>query len=147
MEEFAEITWKEIAIGKIVKVLRNELIPADLLIIKSSNESGFCYLQTTNLDGESALKPREAVFIFQEAIKSESDFENLGKCYLEIDPPNNNIYKAEGCLTVESLIRNDKVYFDINNILLRGGTLKNIDYIYGVVIYTGKETKMMQNIK
>ena len=30
-------------------------------IIKSSNENGFCYMQTTNIDGETNLKPIEAI--------------------------------------------------------------------------------------
>jgi magnesium-transporting ATPase (P-type) len=31
--------------------------------------------------------------------------------------------------------------------LLRGCTLRNIDYVYGVVVYVGTDTKIMQNAK
>lgn len=31
--------------------------------------------------------------------------------------------------------------------ILRGCTLKNIDYCYGIVIYAGPETKIMKNAK
>lgn len=32
-----------------------------------------------------------------------------------------------------------------NNIILRGCSLKNTEYIYGMVIYTGHHTKIMLN--
>ena len=61
IKQFKEETWKNITLGQIIKVEKDAEIPADLLIIKSSNENGFCYLKTSNLDGETNLKPREAI--------------------------------------------------------------------------------------
>jgi magnesium-transporting ATPase (P-type) len=95
--------------------MKNEVIPADILIIKSSAENGFCYLQTTNLDGESALKARETSVLFQELIFKEKDIKNL-KGLLEIDHPDNNIYKVEGTIIIENY---EKCHFDVNNTLLR----------------------------
>jgi len=33
----------------------------------------------------------------------------------------------------------------MENMLLRGTRLKNTDYIYGLVVYTGKDTRLAQN--
>lgn len=38
-----------------------------------------------------------------------------------------------------------KVKISKNNLLLRGSTIRNVDYVDGVVIYTGHQTKMMLN--
>ena len=63
-------------------------------------------------------------------------------CYIEVDQPNMNIYVIEGDIN----FKGEKIYFDIKNVLLRGGRLKNVDYVIGVVIYTGIDTKIMKNI-
>ena len=39
----------------------NEEIPADLIILATSNEDALCYVQTSNLDGETNLKTRFAL--------------------------------------------------------------------------------------
>lgn len=50
---------KDIHVGDIVKVKKNEFFPCDLLLIRHSNESNFVYVETKNLDGETNLKQRK----------------------------------------------------------------------------------------
>jgi len=90
------------------------------------------------------LKSRETLVVFQYIIQSEKELKLNLNGYLEVDSPNENIYKVEGNVYINY---QEPACFDINNILLRGGTLKNTEYIYGIVIYTGVETKIMKNIK
>jgi hypothetical protein len=61
------------------------------------------------------LKPRETPVVFQEKVAKEKDLEEL-KGLVEIDPPDNNIYKCEGTIFIEGY---EKSHFDVNNILLR----------------------------
>ena len=63
-------------------------------------------------------------------------------CFIEVDAPNANIYEINGTI----IIKGQKIYFDSKNIMLKGSRLKSVDYIFGIAIYTGKETKLMQNI-
>ena len=42
---------RNLYVGNIIKIVKNEILQADVVIIKSSNEGGFCYLETSNLDG------------------------------------------------------------------------------------------------
>lgn len=39
------------------------------------------------------------------------------------------------------------IIYSIKNLLLRGCYLRNVDYCVGLVIYVGKETKIMMNAK
>lgn len=42
----------------------NETIPADILLLYSSDQNGICHLETANLDGETNLKQRRVVMGF-----------------------------------------------------------------------------------
>ena len=144
--KFVKERSKMINVGNIVKIKKEETLPADLLIIKSSLENGFCYMQTANLDGETALKPRESIYLTHQKLKYKSpkSFKNMlsphnENCFIEVDAPNANIYEINGTI----IIKGQKIYFDSKNIMLKGSRLKSVDYIFGIAIYTGKETKLM----
>ena len=113
-----ETIWKELYVGDIVRISKNEVVPADTLILKTSNENGFCYLQTSNLDGENALKPREALIVTSTIIQN-NDIENSISSlngHIEIDQPNENIHFVEGTISIEGM---EISSFNITNLLLR----------------------------
>lgn len=47
--------------GDFVRVIGNEIVPADLLLLHTSDPKGVCLIETANLDGETNLKQRRAV--------------------------------------------------------------------------------------
>ena len=150
-QKFRNIEWSEIKVGNLIKVKCNEIIPADLLVICSSNVEGIFYLQTSNIDGESNLKEREAliftqkIFLNKKIKKDENNLQNLFKeyCEIEVSQPNKNIYEIDGIINYSE---NDKTPFEIRNTAIRGARLKNTKFIYGIILYTGKDTKIMMNI-
>jgi P-type E1-E2 ATPase len=52
--------WQEIKVGDIIKVNNEEFLPADLVILSTSDSKGSCYIETKNLDGETNLKIKSA---------------------------------------------------------------------------------------
>lgn len=52
---------------------------------------------------------------------------------LECEVPNNAIYKFEGTINFDY----QEVPLDADNIILRGSTLRNTEFIIGLVIFTG----------
>ncbi|XVE67921.1 hypothetical protein DITRI_Ditri09bG0026600 [Diplodiscus trichospermus] len=136
---FRETKWKNLCVGDLVKVHTDEYFPADLLLISSSYEDGICYVETSNLDGESNLKLKHALEMTSSLHdeKSLKDFRAVIRC----EDPNEHLFSFIGTM-----------YYDFQQyplspkqILLRGSKLKNTHYIYGAVIFTGHETKVMQN--
>lgn len=53
--------WKNVRVGDIIHLSCNETIPADMVVLNSSDEYGMCFIESSNLDGESNLKQRQAV--------------------------------------------------------------------------------------
>ena len=129
---------KSLQVGQILKVLRDELIPADLVLLKSSELDGLCYLETSAIDGENNLKLRQAHSKTNDL--DTFDFEALITC----DLPNSEIYNFQGSLQLNS---STVLPLDRNQFLPRGTILVNSDWIIGVIVYTGIETKIMQNFK
>lgn len=130
--------WLDIKVGDIVKVEKDEEVPADLLLIHASKDVVF--VSTMNLDGETNLKDRElCVTTLNE--KRLPQFNGTIMC----DEANASLDNWEGNLTSPELSKIRAC--NIKNLLLRGTTLKNIDCAYGICVYVGTETKIFKNSK
>ncbi|XP_059655582.1 putative phospholipid-transporting ATPase 9 [Cornus florida] len=136
---FGDTEWKTLKVGDIVKVEKDEFFPADLLLLSSSYDDAICYVETMNLDGETNLKLKqglEATSLLHEDSHFK-DFKALVKC----EDPNANLYSFVGSMEFE-----EQPYpLAPLQLLLRDSKLRNTDYIYGTVIFTGNDTKVMQN--
>lgn len=58
---YTEKCWKDVRVGDFVQLQCNEIIPADILLLHSSDQNGICHLETASLDGETSLKQRQVV--------------------------------------------------------------------------------------
>ncbi|XP_022739406.1 probable phospholipid-transporting ATPase 8 isoform X3 [Durio zibethinus] len=136
---FEETKWKNLRVGHLVKVCKDEYFPADLLLLSSYYDDGVCYVETMNLDGENNLKLKHALEVTSSLrdIQTLKEFRAVVKC----EDPNEHLYSFIGTLHY----CHRQYSLSPQQILLRGSKLKNTDYIYGVVIFTGHDTKIMQN--
>ncbi|KAL4653454.1 hypothetical protein ACB092_01G304600 [Castanea dentata] len=136
---FCETNWKKVRVGDIVKVCKDEYFPADLVLLSSSHEGGVCYVETMNLDGETNLKLKHALDVtshFHDE-KFFKEFTAVIKC----EDPNEKLYSFIGTLSYDG-----KEYpLSLQQLLLRGSKLKNTEYVFGIAIFTGHDTKVMQN--
>ena len=53
--------WRKLRPGDFVRLELNAVIPADIILLKSSDPQNICFVETANLDGESNLKQKEIV--------------------------------------------------------------------------------------
>ncbi|KAL6520255.1 putative phospholipid-transporting ATPase 8 [Orobanche minor] len=131
--------WKNLRVGDVVKVHKDEYFPADLLFLSSSYEDGICYVETTNLDGETNLKVKHALDVTS-FLHEDNSFRQF-KAVIKCEDPNEDLYTFVGTLYYE-----DQQYpLSLQQFLLRDSKLRNTDYVYGVVVFTGHDTKVMQN--
>ena len=142
------IVWRDVRVGDLVVLRENEQIPADMILLTSSNKSGNVYVETSNIDGETNLKIRQPSMDMSSLLKKENSglsdvLREASKLSgsVEYDVPNRNIAHFEGILSfnnkTESLCR--------DQVLLRGSLLRNTQWCLGLVVYTGKDTKLAMN--
>ncbi|XP_053574562.1 phospholipid-transporting ATPase VB isoform X1 [Bombina bombina] len=139
-KDYVEKCWKDVRVGDFVKLYCNEIIPADILLLYSSDQNGICHIETANLDGETNLKQRQVVkgFCRQEAPFDPESFKSTIVC----EKPNNNLNKFKGYMDQPD---EQRTGFGSETLLLRGCTIRNTEETIGVVIYAGHETKAMLN--
>jgi phospholipid-translocating ATPase len=143
--------WKNVQVGDFVRLYNDEEIPADIVVLSTSDSDGACYIETKNLDGETNLKVRTAVHSGRK-VKRARDCEAVEFSF-ESEPPHANLYAYSGVIRwnqrdVKHPDAEPKEMAEpvgINNLLLRGCTLRNTEWVLGVVAFTGEETKIMIN--
>eukprot|EP00731_Ephydatia_muelleri_P034005 Em0044g25a len=135
-----EVKWKDVRVGDVLKLKNDEFVTADLLLLSSSEPNSLVFIETAELDGETNLKVRQALPITAELGANEDQLSTFNG-YIECEPPNNRLHKFVG-----TLHWNNATYsLDNEKVLLRGCRLRNTEWMYGVVIYAGSDTKLVQN--
>ena len=88
---FKKISAANIKVGDIIKICQNERVPADLVLLQTTEKSGSVFIRTDQLDGETDWKLRKAIAMTQKC-------QNLMSVSGEIvaNPPNKLIYDFKG---------------------------------------------------
>lgn len=136
------IASRNIAVGDLVLVRKGQVFPCDIVLLYSSGEGGVAYVSTANLDGESNLK-RVVVASPAADVTSPMHLRSLtGR--IRAQKPTTALHEFEASMTLSA---QTAAPLDASNLLLRGSILRNTDYIYGVAVYTGFDTKVALNMR
>jgi phospholipid-translocating P-type ATPase (flippase) len=144
-ELFKSIKSSDLQVGNIVKISKNTVIPADMIILSCSNPSKTAYIETSNLDGEKNLKPILCLlrtFNLIKNVENDKEFKLRGK--IRCIPPTTELSTFNAEIFLDGQKHGLKV--DKKNFLYKGTTLKDTDWAIGCVVYTGRETKIIMNI-
>ncbi|XP_063216373.1 probable phospholipid-transporting ATPase IM isoform X2 [Bacillus rossius redtenbacheri] len=135
-----EERWSQVQVGDVIRMENDQFVAADVLLLTTSEPNGLCFIETAELDGETNLKCRQCL---PETADMSQDDTRLWAFDGEIvcETPNNLLNKFEGVLAWKG----KRYPLDNDKVVLRGCVLRNTQWCYGVVIFAGKDTKLMQN--
>lgn len=155
LREFEEVQWRDVRVGDFVKIKNHETLPADVLILsvvpaegaRSGGNTGVCYVETKNLDGETNLKLREAPQATRNMFANEEEAGEITQGWVESELPNGDINRYSGTLYLEDSDATGDVgiALTLKNMLLRGSKLRNTSCVYGLVVNTGVDSKIMMS--
>ncbi|KAG0239908.1 hypothetical protein B0O80DRAFT_491333 [Mortierella sp. GBAus27b] len=152
--KWQDCVWQDVKVGDIVYLQNNDPIPADMIILSTSEADGLCFVETKNLDGETNLKIRRGLTATK-GLKTPADIERAA-FYVESEAPHANLYSYQGALkwlisndadmpAGDRVVHNKTESISINEVLLRGCVLRNTDHVIAMVIFSGTDTKIMLN--
>lgn len=144
---FHKDAWKNVQVGDFVRLYNDDELPADIIVLSTSDPDGACYVETKNLDGETNLKVRTALRCGR-TLKHARDCEKA-EFSVESEAPQPNLYKYNGAINwkqkVQGREKDMSEPISIDNLLLRGCNMRNTDWVLGIVVFTGHDTKIMMN--
>ncbi|KAJ5990998.1 hypothetical protein N7499_011542 [Penicillium canescens] len=140
-QHWALIKWKDIRVGDVIKLERDQPIPADIALLHASGPNGVAYIETMALDGETNLKNKQPCQPVSKLCSTVEDITN-NSLHFVVEDPNLDLYKFDGHVTVNA---QEKLPLTNNEIVYRGSIIRNTDRALGMVIYTGEECKIRMN--
>lgn len=138
--DWMSLPWEDVRVGDVVRLRRDQGIPADMALLSATGPNGIAYIDTMALDGETNLKSKQASPLFAERCNT---LEGLKETHATVvsEDPNIDLYSYDGRATVED----ETLPLTLNNILYRGSTLRNTKEAIGLVINSGEECKIRMN--
>ncbi|POM77063.1 P-type ATPase (P-ATPase) Superfamily [Phytophthora palmivora] len=144
---------EDIEVGDVLLLKDGDQVPADCILLATSRSDGRCYVETANLDGETNLKIRQVASCTKHFLTAEEILEE-NKLEVECDVPNKDLFYFDGIVRLGKLgndavtdanKENSETSLTMDNLILRGSESRNAEWTLGLVIYTGKETKVQMN--
>ncbi|CAK75838.1 unnamed protein product (macronuclear) [Paramecium tetraurelia] len=130
--DVVSIKSSQLRVGDVIEVHANQRVPADCVLLRTSEKTGTVFIRTDQLDGETDWKLRSALKLTQ-----------LGQFFgstLIVEAPKLDIYDFKGRIKIEE----DKESVSIDNTLW-ANTYVAAGKVTCVVIYTGRECRSSMN--
>jgi magnesium-transporting ATPase (P-type) len=108
-----------------------------------------CFIETKNLDGETNLKSRHALPSLSHLRSAyhcaNADHQPESRFIVENQAPNADLFSYSAAIVFPELAR--RVPVSLQSVLLRGTVLRNTEWVIGLIVLTGPDTKVMLNSK
>ena len=136
---------RKLKVGDIIEINSLERIPADLLLLHTTEKGGQVFLRTDQLDGETDWKLRQAINFTQDYYNTQNTFYDIDGTVI-YNKPDCDIYNFNGVFEGRRHENITKEPLTLQNTLW-ANTMITSGKSIGVILYTGKHTKMALNTR
>lgn len=136
---------EDIVVGDFVVLQQNQEVPADCVVMATSDSDGLCYIETAQLDGETNLKRR---FPYRPTEKLEHEGFARLRGTIHCSTPSFHLDEFSGAFELRNSGSGQdgkRQPVDDSNLVIRGTILRNTSWIVCLVCYTGFRTKLALN--
>jgi phospholipid-translocating ATPase len=139
----ASVRSRDLKVGDLIKVMKNQRVPADIMLLRTGDGTGEAFIRTDQLDGETDWKLKTALGVTQN-VSNDGTLINQNLT-LTAEPPMKDIHKLNATLVQHSIDSPQEYGVGIDNMMWANTVLASGPYSIGVVVYTGIETRQAQN--
>ncbi|KAJ6649236.1 putative phospholipid-transporting ATPase IIB [Pseudolycoriella hygida] len=139
-QQTESVPSSKLKVGDIIVVEKDERVPADLVLLRTSDKSGAVFVRTDQLDGETDWKLRLAVPATQK-LSNDSELFNIDAT-IYIEKPQRDIHSFIGTFAKQTSSEEDSL--DVENTIW-ANTVVAAGTATGIVVYTGCETRSVMN--
>ncbi|KAK9493133.1 hypothetical protein V1508DRAFT_354148 [Lipomyces doorenjongii] len=127
---------RDLKVGDLVFIKKDQRVPADMILLKSSEANGETFIRTDQLDGETDWKLSRIACPLTQSLPNET----LSSVQITATAPSKSIHSFLGRISLDSA----NLPLSIDNTLWANTVLAS-GHAIGCVIYTGKETRQAMN--
>lgn len=138
--DWVELDWQQIRVGDIVRLHRDQNIPADIVLLHATGPNHVAYIETMALDGETNLKAKQALPALANRCMTLTGLRETQATVISEDP-NIDLYSYDGRVIVDG----ETLPLTLSNVVYRGSTLRNTSEAIGLVVNSGEECKIRMN--
>ncbi|VDK43443.1 unnamed protein product, partial [Cylicostephanus goldi] len=139
-----EVNSSDIEVGDVIIIEKDRRVPADVVLLRTTEKSGGCFIRTDQLDGETDWKLRIAVPFTQhtnnEAVRDIMEI----NCEIYAEKPQKDIHAFVGTIKVTTEDQVQDGSLNVENVLWANTVLASGTAV-GIVVYTGRETRSVMN--
>ena len=143
LRRFVNVKQCDISVGDMLQIKCRSIIPADVVLFCCAETSdppkGQCHVETRSLDGESYLRSRQALNITF-SILSDIAMLDVLRGSVVMEHPNTLLESFTGTIDLGKSVGRQMILPE--NVALRGCIVRSTDWVIGLVVNTGKDTKM-----
>jgi magnesium-transporting ATPase (P-type) len=149
-DDIDSTTWGELSVGDVVYLRQGDTAPADIILLDSQqlkHRSAITYVTTQSITGCNKVLMKKSAYLSQLQYRgiqknNWSHYRQILSGKLTYENPSKDIGQFQAYL---KLVKDPKVeQLTIDNLIPRGSVIKTSLWVYGMVVYAGEDTKIMQ---